>query len=104
MLQERHETAIPGRGDQAHLVARLGERAEGERRDEDPDERPWIGKVMWTLDADANGVADSKIMGYVRIVGTDTETSEFAWVTGIVTKGDAAGATTGRATHGIDIH
>lgn len=63
--------------------------------DNDPAERPWIGKVMWTLDADANGVADSKILGYLRIVGTDTETNEFAWVTGIVTKGDAAGATLG---------
>lgn len=63
--------------------------------DNDDAERPWIGKVMWTLDSDANGVADSKILGYLRIVGTDTETNEFAWVTGIVTKGDAAGATLG---------
>lgn len=63
--------------------------------DEDPDERPWIGKVMWTLDANDDGLADSKILGYVRIVGTDTEDNEFAWVTGIVTKGDAAGATLG---------
>ncbi|MEY3361764.1 MAG: hypothetical protein RL531_1483 [Actinomycetota bacterium] len=63
--------------------------------DEDPAERPWIGKVMWSLDGNDDGVVDAKILGYVRIVGTDTETNEFAWVTGIVTKGDAAGATIG---------
>lgn len=63
--------------------------------DDDPAERPWVGKVMWSLDANDDGVSDSKILGYVRIVGTDTEYNEFAWVTGIVTKGDAAGATIG---------
>lgn len=61
--------------------------------DADPLERPWIGKVMWSLDSTGDGTVDSKILGYLRIVGTDSSVDEFAWVTGIVTKGDAVGAT-----------
>ena len=61
--------------------------------DNDSLERPWIGKVMWSLDSNGDGTVDSKILGYLRIVGTDSSVNEFAWVTGIVTKGDAVGAT-----------
>ena len=63
--------------------------------DVDPLERPFMGKVMWALDSDDNGSVDAKIAGYVRIVGTDSSVNEMAWVTGMVTKGDAVGATIG---------
>ncbi|MEI8337118.1 MAG: hypothetical protein WCG37_09645 [Actinomycetes bacterium] len=61
--------------------------------DNDPSERPWIGKVMWSLDSTGDGTVDSKVMGYLRITGVDSDVQEFVWVTGIVTKGDAAGST-----------
>jgi hypothetical protein len=63
--------------------------------DIDPLERPFMGKVMWALDSDNNGSVDAKIIGYVRIVGTDSVLNEMAWVTGMVTKGDAVGSTIG---------
>ncbi len=61
--------------------------------DNDSAERPWIGKVMWSLDSTGDGTVDAKVMGYLRIVGVDSDINEFVWVTGIVTKGDAAGST-----------
>ncbi|MFO1536610.1 MAG: hypothetical protein ACKOVH_02100 [Actinomycetota bacterium] len=63
--------------------------------DGDPKERPLIGKVAWSLDTDADGLTDSRILGYLRVLGTDTELSDLAWVTGMVTKGEAVGATIG---------
>ena len=61
--------------------------------DNDPAERPWMGKVMWSLDSTGDGTVDSKVMGYLRITGVDSDVLEFVWVTGIVTKGDAVGST-----------
>jgi len=61
--------------------------------DNDSAERPWIGKVMWSLDSTGDGTVDAKVMGYLRIVGVDSDIKEFVWVTGIVTKGDAVGST-----------
>ncbi|MSY06498.1 MAG: hypothetical protein F2723_04040 [Actinobacteria bacterium] len=61
--------------------------------DNDPTERPWIGKVMWSLDSTGDGTVDAKVMGYLRITGVDSDVNEFIWVTGIVTKGDAVGST-----------
>lgn len=61
--------------------------------DNDPLERPWMGKVMWSLDSTGDGTVDSKILGYLRIVGVDSDINEFVWVTGVVTKGDAVGST-----------
>lgn len=61
--------------------------------DNDSAERPWIGKVMWSLDSTGDGTVDAKVMGYLRIVGVDSDINEFVWVTGIVTKGDAVGST-----------
>ncbi len=66
-----------------------------ELNDLDASERPFMGKVMWGLDTDDDGSVDAKISGYVRIVGTDSVVPEMAWVTGMVTKGDAVGATIG---------
>lgn len=63
--------------------------------DLDASERPFMGKVMWALDSDDDGSVDAKISGYVRIVGTDSSLPEMAWVTGMVIKGDAVGATIG---------
>lgn len=61
--------------------------------DNDSAERPWIGKVMWSLDSTGDGTVDAKVQGYLRIVGVDSDVNEFVWVTGIVTKGDAVGST-----------
>lgn len=57
----------------------------------DPDERPFNGKMSWTF---ANLV--DKTDAYVRVQGFDTTPvlgAELVWVVGTVTKGDAAGAT-----------
>jgi len=61
--------------------------------DNDAAERPWIGKVMWSLDSTGDGTVDAKVQGYLRIVGVDSDINEFVWVTGIVIKGDAVGST-----------
>jgi hypothetical protein len=61
--------------------------------DNDSLERPWIGKVMWSLDSTGDGTVDAKVQGYLRIVGVDSDVNEFVWVTGIVIKGDAVGST-----------
>ena len=65
--------------------------------DNDPAERPLMGKIAWDLDTNADGEGDTKMAGYVRITGPDTQYKEFAWLTGLVTKGDASGATIGGA-------
>ena len=61
--------------------------------DNDSLERPWMGKVMWSLDSTGDGTVDSTVRGYLRIVGVDSDINEFVWVTGIVNKGDAVGST-----------
>lgn len=65
--------------------------------DNDTAELPLMGKIAWDLDTNADGEGDTKIGGYVRITGPDTQYKELAWVTGMVTKGDAVGATIGGA-------
>lgn len=65
--------------------------------DNDTAERPLMGKISWDLDTNADGEGDAKMGGYVRITGPDTQYKEFAWVTGMVTKGEAVGATIGGA-------
>lgn len=65
--------------------------------DADSAERPLLGRIGWDLDTNADGQGDTKMNGYVRITGPDTQFKEFAWLTGLVTKGDAAGATIGGA-------
>lgn len=57
--------------------------------------QPQMGRVSWSLDYNDDGVAEAKMLGYLSIVGGDTATSKLLWVNGMVTKGEAAGATIG---------
>lgn len=62
-------------------------------------ERALTGKVMWQLDTDGDAEKDSMIQAYVRAVGVDQASGTTAaqpdimWMTGIVSKGEAVGAT-----------
>ena len=58
-------------------------------------EQPLQGKATWSFDTNDDGTTDARLMGYLRVVGLDSSSKDILWVTGLVTKGDAAGATIG---------
>ncbi|MFM7272109.1 MAG: hypothetical protein ACKO2C_10840 [Actinomycetes bacterium] len=62
-------------------------------------ERALTGKVQWQLDTNGDAEKDAMIQAYIRAVGTDRASGNQAaqndvmWLTGIVSKGEAVGAT-----------
>lgn len=62
-------------------------------------ERALAGKIQWQLDTNGDAEKDAMIQAYIRAVGTDRASgaqaaqNDIMWLTGIVSKGDAVGAT-----------
>jgi hypothetical protein len=63
--------------------------------DQDPAKEPLFGKIAWSLDTNNDFVVDTKMQGYLRVIASDTATNrrDLLWVTGMMTKGAAVGAT-----------